>query len=67
MSSPDVLICNADGQSPTPTPAVGEVCKGVGYDEKEKMFSFTLGGQVFSGSMSASYLNLSGCFSLTRL
>ncbi|KFO85123.1 Thyroglobulin, partial [Buceros rhinoceros silvestris] len=50
MSYPDVLICNANGQSPTPTSVVDEVCKGVSYDEKEKMFSFTLGGQVFSGT-----------------
>lgn len=33
------------------------ICKGVSYDEKEKMFSFTLGGQVFSGSTSVNYLN----------
>ncbi|KAF2976319.1 hypothetical protein EK904_011311, partial [Melospiza melodia maxima] len=50
LSSPDVLICNVKGWSPTPTSAMGEVCKGVSYDEKEERFSFTLGGQVFSGS-----------------
>lgn len=67
MSYPDVLICSASGQGPTPAPVIDEACKGVGYDEKEKMFSFALGGQVFSGSMSANYLNLSRCFSLTHL
>ncbi|XP_071593034.1 thyroglobulin [Heliangelus exortis] len=50
MSSPDVLICNANGWSPTPASIIGGICKGVSYDEKEKMFSFTLGGQVFSGT-----------------
>ncbi|NWS70344.1 THYG protein, partial [Crotophaga sulcirostris] len=50
MSSPDVLICNANAWSSTPTSAIDEICKGVSYDEKEKMFSFTLGGQVFSGT-----------------
>ncbi|KAK4828578.1 hypothetical protein QYF61_027668 [Mycteria americana] len=49
MSYPDVLICNANGWGPTPTSVIGGICKGVSYDEKEKMFSFTLGGQVFSG------------------
>uniref|UniRef100_A0A8C0UVA3 Thyroglobulin n=1 Tax=Cyanistes caeruleus TaxID=156563 RepID=A0A8C0UVA3_CYACU len=49
LSSPDVLICNAKGWSPTPTSAMGGMCNGVSYDEKEKRFSFTLGGQVFSG------------------
>lgn len=52
LSSPDVLICNAKGWSPTPTSAMGGMCDGVSYDEKEKRFSFTLGGQEFSGSMS---------------
>ncbi|OWK61504.1 Thyroglobulin [Lonchura striata] len=50
LSSPDVLICNAKGWSPAPASAMGEMCKGVSYDEKDKRFSFTLGGQVFSGS-----------------
>ncbi|XP_005517435.1 PREDICTED: thyroglobulin [Pseudopodoces humilis] len=50
LSSPDVLICNAKGWSPTPTSAMGGMCNGVSYDEKEKRFSFTLGGQVFSGT-----------------
>ncbi|NWX21348.1 THYG protein, partial [Aegotheles bennettii] len=50
MSYPDVLICNAKSWSPTPTSVLGGICKGVSYDEKEKMFSFTLGGQVFSGT-----------------
>uniref|UniRef100_A0A8B9TDK3 Thyroglobulin n=1 Tax=Anas platyrhynchos TaxID=8839 RepID=A0A8B9TDK3_ANAPL len=45
MSSPDVLICNENSWNPTP---VGEgMCKGMTYDKKEMMFSFTLGGQVF--------------------
>uniref|UniRef100_A0A8C0AVV4 Thyroglobulin n=1 Tax=Buteo japonicus TaxID=224669 RepID=A0A8C0AVV4_9AVES len=50
MSYPDVLICNANGWSPTQMSVVDGICKGVSYDEKEKMFSFTLGGQVFSGT-----------------
>ncbi|NXN28249.1 THYG protein, partial [Nycticryphes semicollaris] len=49
MSHPDVLICNENGWSPTPTSGIDGICKGVSYDEKEKRFSFTLGGQVFSG------------------
>ncbi|XP_032037054.1 thyroglobulin [Aythya fuligula] len=48
MSSPDVLICNENSWNPTP---VGEgMCKGMSYDKKETMFSFILGGQVFSGT-----------------
>ncbi|XP_056186796.1 thyroglobulin [Falco biarmicus] len=50
MSSADVLICNANGWSPAPTSVIGGICKGVNYEEKEKMFSFTLGGQVFRGT-----------------
>uniref|UniRef100_A0A8C3R9P6 Thyroglobulin n=1 Tax=Cyanoderma ruficeps TaxID=181631 RepID=A0A8C3R9P6_9PASS len=50
LSSPDVLICNAKGWSPTPASATGGMCNGVSYDEKEKRFSFTLGGQMFSGT-----------------
>ncbi|KAM6126150.1 LOW QUALITY PROTEIN: thyroglobulin [Pterocles gutturalis] len=50
MSYPDVLICNANGRSPTPKSVMDGICKGVTYDEKEKIFSFTLGGQVFSGT-----------------
>ncbi|NXK02396.1 THYG protein, partial [Herpetotheres cachinnans] len=50
MSYADVLICNANGWSPAPTSVIGGICKGVSYDEKAKMFSFTLGGQVFSGT-----------------
>ncbi|KAF1574458.1 Thyroglobulin, partial [Eudyptes moseleyi] len=49
MSYPDVLICNANGWSPTSMSVIDGICKGVSYDEKE-MFSFTLGGQVFSGT-----------------
>lgn len=66
MSYPDVLICNENGWSPTPTSGIDGICKGVSYDTKEKMFSFTLGGQVFSGSMSRNYLNLHS-FSLIPL
>ncbi|NWV67698.1 THYG protein, partial [Malurus elegans] len=50
LSSPDVLTCSATGWSPAPTSAMGRICNGVSYDEKEKRFSFTLGGQVFSGT-----------------
>ncbi|KFP86930.1 Thyroglobulin, partial [Acanthisitta chloris] len=50
LSSPDVLICNEKGWSPTPTSITGQMCNGVSYNEKEKTFSFTLGGQVFSGT-----------------
>ncbi|NXX77746.1 THYG protein, partial [Urocolius indicus] len=49
MSYPDVLVCNANSWSPQPTSVIAGLCKGVSYDEKEEMFSFTLGGQVFSG------------------
>ncbi|NXE89600.1 THYG protein, partial [Menura novaehollandiae] len=50
LSSPDVLICHAKGWSPTPTSAIAGICNGVSYDDQEKTFSFTLGGQVFSGT-----------------
>ncbi|NWH62545.1 THYG protein, partial [Geococcyx californianus] len=50
MSYPDVLICNENAWSSTPTLFIDELCKDVSYDEKEKIFSFTLGGQVFSGT-----------------
>ncbi|NXK87325.1 THYG protein, partial [Formicarius rufipectus] len=50
LSSPDVLICDGSAWSPTPTSVIAGVCNGVSYDEKEKTFSFTLGGQVFSGT-----------------
>ncbi|NXJ16229.1 THYG protein, partial [Odontophorus gujanensis] len=50
MTSPDVLICNANGWSPTQASVIDEICKGLNYDEEEKIFSFTLGGQVFSGT-----------------
>ncbi|NXK44006.1 THYG protein, partial [Chauna torquata] len=50
MSYPDVLICNANGWSPTPTSVVDGICKGMSYDQKEMIFSFTLGGQAFSGT-----------------
>ncbi|NWY65817.1 THYG protein, partial [Erithacus rubecula] len=48
LSSPEVLICNAKGWSPAADSAMAGMCDGVTYD-KEK-FSFTLGGQVFSGT-----------------
>ncbi|KAM9278738.1 thyroglobulin [Cariama cristata] len=50
MSYPDVLLCDANAWSQTPTSVIDGICKGVSYDEKEKMFSFTLGGQEFSGT-----------------
>ncbi|NWI88308.1 THYG protein, partial [Pitta sordida] len=50
LSSPDVLICDGNGWNPTSTSDIGGICNGVNYDEKEKTFSFTLGGQVFSGT-----------------
>ncbi|XP_054023137.1 thyroglobulin [Dryobates pubescens] len=50
MSYPDVLLCNVNGQSPVSTSVIDGICKGVSYDEKEKTFSFTLGGQLFSGT-----------------
>ncbi|NXE23042.1 THYG protein, partial [Ardeotis kori] len=50
MSYPDVLICNENGWSVTATSVIDGICKGVSYDKKEKMFSFTLGGQVFIGT-----------------
>ncbi|RMC14831.1 hypothetical protein DUI87_07007 [Hirundo rustica rustica] len=50
LSSPDVLICNAKGWSPAANSAMGRMCDSVSYDETEKRFSFTLGGQVFSGT-----------------
>ncbi|NWW95569.1 THYG protein, partial [Rhynochetos jubatus] len=50
MSNPDVLICNANSWSPRAMSVIDGICKGVSYDEEEKMFSFTLGGQVFGGT-----------------
>ncbi|NWU90334.1 THYG protein, partial [Upupa epops] len=50
MSSPDVLICSVNDRSPTPMSVIDEICKGVSYDKKEKVFSFILGGQEFSGT-----------------
>ncbi|XP_010114533.1 PREDICTED: thyroglobulin-like, partial [Chlamydotis macqueenii] len=50
MSYPDVLICNENSWNVTPTSVIDGICKGVSYDKKEKMFSFTLGGQVFVGT-----------------
>ncbi|NXP49491.1 THYG protein, partial [Heliornis fulica] len=48
MSYPDVLICNANSWTPSPASVIDGICKGVSYDEKEKTFSFTMGGKVFS-------------------
>ncbi|XP_064363961.1 thyroglobulin [Dromaius novaehollandiae] len=50
VSYPDVLLCNANDWSPTAKSVRDGICKGVSYDEKERMFSFTLGGQIFSGT-----------------
>ncbi|KGL75755.1 Thyroglobulin, partial [Tinamus guttatus] len=50
MSYPDVLLCNADDWSPAAKSVRDGICKGVSYDEKERVFSFTLGGQIFSGT-----------------
>ncbi|KAJ7417357.1 hypothetical protein WISP_64938 [Willisornis vidua] len=50
LSSPDVLICDGNVWSPTPTSVIGGICNGVSYDEKQKTLSLTLGGQVFSGA-----------------
>ncbi|NWW82460.1 THYG protein, partial [Climacteris rufus] len=50
LSSPDVLLCHAKSWTPAPTSSIGGVCNSVSYDQKEKRFSFTLGGQVFSGT-----------------
>uniref|UniRef100_A0A8B9IRH9 Thyroglobulin n=1 Tax=Amazona collaria TaxID=241587 RepID=A0A8B9IRH9_9PSIT len=50
MSDPDLLICSVNGWRPTPTSLIDQICKGVTYDEREKMFSFTLGGQTFRGT-----------------
>ncbi|XP_053916773.1 thyroglobulin [Cuculus canorus] len=50
MSYPDVLICNTNAWSSTPRSVIDRICKGVSYDKEEMMFSFTLGGQVFSGT-----------------
>uniref|UniRef100_A0A669PA57 Thyroglobulin n=1 Tax=Phasianus colchicus TaxID=9054 RepID=A0A669PA57_PHACC len=52
MTSPDVLICNANGWSPTQTSVINEICRGLSYDKGEKIFSFTLGGQVFMSKLS---------------
>ncbi|NXA51784.1 THYG protein, partial [Nothocercus julius] len=50
MSYPDVLLCNANDWSPTAKSVRDGICKDVSYDEKERRFSFTLGGQIFSGT-----------------
>ncbi|XP_019403055.1 PREDICTED: thyroglobulin [Crocodylus porosus] len=50
MSYPDVLICNTNDWSQTSIPGTDEICKGVNYDEKGKEFSFSLGGQMFTGT-----------------
>ncbi|KAK2513360.1 Tg [Columba livia] len=50
ISYPDVLICNANDWSPKVTSVFDGICGDVSYDEKEMMFFFTLGGQVFSGT-----------------
>ncbi|NXT00229.1 THYG protein, partial [Jacana jacana] len=50
MSQPDVLLCHEGDWSPAPTSGIDGMCEGASYDEKEKKFSFTLGGQVFSGT-----------------
>ncbi|NXC46593.1 THYG protein, partial [Penelope pileata] len=50
MTSPDVLICNENGWSTKQTSVIDGICKGLSYDETENIFSFTLGGQMFSGT-----------------
>uniref|UniRef100_A0A8C2TCI6 Thyroglobulin n=1 Tax=Coturnix japonica TaxID=93934 RepID=A0A8C2TCI6_COTJA len=52
MTSPDVLICNANSWSPTQTSVINDICRGLSYDEEGKIFSFTLGGQVFMSKLS---------------
>lgn len=58
MSYPDVLICNTNDWSQTSIPGTDGICKGVNCDEKDKKFSFSLGGQVFTGSKSIDFLIL---------
>ncbi|KAM4687620.1 thyroglobulin [Discoglossus pictus] len=52
LSSPDVLLCNINDWSETSRLSSDGVCKGVKSNEKQKMFSFFLGGQEFTGSYS---------------
>ncbi|NP_001316486.1 thyroglobulin [Xenopus tropicalis] len=52
LSSPDVLLCNVNDWSGTSLLGGEGVCKGVRSNKEQKMFSFFLGGQEFTGSYS---------------
>ncbi|MEE6463075.1 hypothetical protein FKM82_005772 [Ascaphus truei] len=52
LSSSDVLLCNVNDWSETSRLGVDGVCKGVKSNKEQKMFSFFLGGQEFTGSYS---------------
>ncbi|XP_069478248.1 thyroglobulin [Ambystoma mexicanum] len=50
MSSPEVLLCNAKDWTPTSKVGGDGVCKGVKSNKEKKQFSFSLGGQEFTGT-----------------
>ncbi|XP_043922872.1 thyroglobulin [Protopterus annectens] len=52
MSHPDALLCNDNDWNTTSQIGGDGVCKGVKSDKEKKQFSFTLGGQQFTGSYS---------------
>ncbi|XP_074840896.1 thyroglobulin [Carettochelys insculpta] len=49
MSYPDVLICHRNDWNQTSKLAGDGICKGVNYDAKKQEFTFSLGGQEFTG------------------
>ncbi|XP_053571924.1 thyroglobulin [Bombina bombina] len=52
LRSPDVLLCNINDWRETSGLGSDGVCKGVKSNKEQKMFSFFLGGQEFTGSYS---------------
>ncbi|XP_075067568.1 thyroglobulin [Mixophyes fleayi] len=52
LRSPDVLLCGVNDWSTESKLGGDGVCRGVRSNKKQKMFSFFLGGQEFTGSYS---------------
>uniref|UniRef100_A0A8D0GVF9 Thyroglobulin n=1 Tax=Sphenodon punctatus TaxID=8508 RepID=A0A8D0GVF9_SPHPU len=52
MGYPDVLLCNINDWEETSTLQRGGACNEVKYDGGKKEYSFTLGGQAFTGNLS---------------
>ncbi|XP_069076883.1 thyroglobulin [Pleurodeles waltl] len=52
MNSPDVLLCNENDWTKTSKLGGDGVCKGVKSNKEQKQFSFSLGGQEFTGTYS---------------